>query len=778
MADKEVKIKIATDVELGEVQALESNISKLKYQKAVLDIQANTSRLEEVDSRINTLKGELKTLQGKADVDDSEIKKVETELEALEAEKINIALDIETSKIDAAQSKADALDDTNIDLNVNNISAMEAIDQIGQGFDRLKSGASEVGQQMGEVLQSAGRMEQTEAFLSMNMGADQAKQKLQEIRSVTDSLPGDDVTLQNLLSQAAMKDASMTTDAFNQMGSAAADYMAAMQNFGKTSTETQQDLMNYILAGNTAEIERSPILQSHIDKLKEGTTVQERAKLLQEALNEEGWAGIASQDIYNNKFQQFNDMIERGKMNLGGMFQEAAKGTMDWLMQLDQATNGLVGMSFALAGFASPITDIFMGIGQIGAGLRSLKDASDFLGMTEKLKGLKTSILDLASDIKGGLVNAFRTAGNEAILFAGKVKSTLVSAFTSLKKVMTGTIIPTLRNVATALINAGRAALTAGLNALRTVAMWTAQKLALVASTLAEYGLAAAQAVLNLVMSMNPIMIVVLALAALVAALIWAYYNVDWFRAMVDNAWQSLMQIGQYIYGVLAGAVQWLGSLFQSFTSQLGLNTQDWIQAIIGFILFLPQLPLKVGIALTNALAKALGFKGNFVQSLISSASSAVSGFVSYITQLPGIVMGEFNRVLGLVNDFINSLPDRVWDMGQAIIDALKRSLGIGSPGHMFYMMEGELERIEDLPEDMQSGITRNVRYLGEGIVDSFHPNLNGTLNGNVASGSYGNTINLNLEIGSVDNEERVREIIDVIRRELNWNNKTAGRGV
>ena len=237
MADKEVKIKIGTDVELGEVQALESNINKLKYQKAVLDIEANTSKLQDTEHRIQSLKTFLDTVNtGNTNIhiDDSEIKKAEQELDALESEKIDIALDIETSKIDAAQSKADALDDTNIDLNVNNISAMEAIDQIGQGFDRLKSGASEVGQAVGSVLESAGRMENTETFLSMNLGADQAKQKLEEIRSVTDELPGDDVVLQNLLSQSAIQDVNLAKEDFKVMGSAAADYMAAMENFGKT----------------------------------------------------------------------------------------------------------------------------------------------------------------------------------------------------------------------------------------------------------------------------------------------------------------------------------------------------------------------------------------------------------------------------------------------------------------------------------------------------------------------------------------------------------------
>lgn len=685
MADKEVKIKVGTDVELSKVQALEDNINKIKLQKIQLDIQANTAKLDEINNKISGIED---VIDCSVDLSDEELQELKAELAQLESDKLDVQLDLETNKLDEAKSKLDRIDDETINPQINTISAMEGIEQIGQGFDRLKQGASEVGQKMGEVLESAGRMEQTESFLSMNMGADQAKQKLEEIRSVTDQLPGDDVALQNLLSQAALKDASMTTDAFNQMGNAAADYMAAMQNFGKTSTETQQDLMNYILAGNTAEIERSPILQSHVDKLKEGTTIQERAKLLQEALTSEGWNGISQQDTYNNKLQTFNDMIERGKMNLGGMFQDAAKGAMDWVMQLDESTHGLVGMGIALAGFATPLTDAIMGLGQMATGIKALKD----LEMIKWLKDLE---------------------------------------------IMT--------------------------------------KL----SAAADWLLAGAQAVLNAVMSMNPIILVVLAIAALVAALIWAYYNVDWFRQMVDGAWQSLVQLGQQLYGIVAGAIQWVMGLFQQFTSQLGLNTQDWIQAIIGFILFIPQLPLRLGIALANAIARALGFKGNFVESLISAASNAVSGFVNYITQLPGIVMGEFNRVLGLVNDFINSLPDRVWDMGQAIIDALKRSLGIGSPGHMFYMLEGELERLEDLPEDMEDGITRNVRYLGEGIVDSFNPNLNsGTLNGEIANGGYGGQVNFYFSDITVDNDDRMEKIYDYITRRLHWNNKTAGRSV
>jgi hypothetical protein len=289
-------------------------------------------------------------------------------------------------------------------------------------------------------------------------------------------------------------------------------------------------------------------------------------------------------------------------------------------------------------------------------------------------------------------------------------------------------------------------------------------------SAAADWLLSGAQAVLNAVMSMNPIVLVVIALVALAAALIWAYQNVDWFREMVDNAWASLVQIGQVISGYVLGAVQWLSNAFMNFTNQLGLNTNDWLQAILGFILFIPQLPLQVGIALANTLAKALGFGNNFVQRITSAGYNAVSGFVSYITQIPGMVLGEFQRTLQLVNDFINTLPDRVWDMGVAIIDALKSALGIGSPGHMFYMVEGEFKRIDDL--------TRKTNFdtgsIGEQMVDSFNPSLQ-TSNSGMVNGN-GNNITINID--NVDSQERINQIVKAVEDALAFDNVTAGRSV
>ena len=679
MADKQVSVKVVTEKDLSGVQAIEDKVKQLQQQKLQLQIDANTSRLDEVNSRIDAAKVKLSDLKGKADVDDSELKQVETEISQLESEKIDLQLSIETDKLKQAQSEAEKLDDTSIDLNVNNISAMEAIDQIGQGFDRLKQGAGEVAEQMGVMLEAAGKQETNKAFLEHAVGAEKAAQATEDINAAVQKLPGDDTIMQGLLSQAVAKDASLTADELNNMGTAAADYFSAMEYYGKSSSEAFQDMNNYLLTGNTAELERSPILANHIDKLKEATTIQERSKLLQEALNEEHWGGMSQQDTYNNKLETFNGMLERGKYNLGGMFQEGAKGAMDFVMQLDAGTNGLVGMALAAASFATPVFDAVMGLGQMATGIKALKDLE--------------------------IIQWFRD----------------LELMTKL-------------------------------------------------SAAADWLLSAAQGVLNAVMSMNPIVLVVLALIALAAALVWAYYNVDWFRQMVDNAWQSLVQIGQIIYGYVMGAIQWLSGLFTNFTSQLGLNTNDWIQAILGFILFLPQLPLQIGIALANALAKAFGFKGNFVQTVWQTAVDAVNRFADAIR---GIGEAVQNCLDWAYNIFMNHpiVQAAKW-LGEQISHAFSAlGLGQGSPGKIYEAMKNEIEWTHGLMKN--NSLTDDSTNMGANIANNFNPNLQTS---NAGGQSVGNSVTINID--SVDSRERIQQIVKAVEDALAFDNLTAGRSV
>ena len=628
-----------------------------------------------------------------ADVEDSEVEALEQIIENMQSESVKLGVNVEDDELTATEEEIEDLDGTEIDVGVNNIAAMEALDQISQGFGKVKQAASEAGQQLGVVLEASGKQEMNKTFLEMNLGAEKAATSLQDISDIVNSMPGDDTALQGLLSQAMVKNAGMTKEELRGMATAATDYFSAMSFYGKSASEAQQDMTNYILSGNTAELERSPILQEHIDKLKQGTTVQERSQLLQEALNEAGWGGISTQDTYNNKLETFNGMLERGKYNLGGMFQEGAEKAMDFVMQLDESTNGLVGMGIALGGFASPLTDSILGLGQMATGIKAIKD----LGMIQYLKELEIV-----------------------------------------------------------------AKLSAAAQWLENTALW-----GMIAPILA-----------------NPITWLVIALIALAAALVWAYYNVDWFREMVDNAWASIVQLASGVWSYIQPAIQWLSDAFNSFTSQLGLNTNDWTQAVLGFLLFIPQLPARLAVVLANAIAKVLGFGNNFVQRMYNTGVQSVNRFIGQITSLPGRLQTELNNMLSAVNTWASTLPQKFWDAGVNAVKNFLSALGIASPGTMQRSLVWEISEMGRRTPIEARPLLENMSRLGSDIVDEFgdptlgvgFETMNSSLVGN--ADGFGQILNLNIEVGTVDSEDRVQEIVDAVTRTLAWNNATAGRRV
>ena len=732
MPEKQVNIKVATDVDDSKVDALEKKVNQLRREKLQWEINVATQKLDETKAKIESLKQEKATLE--VGVDDSRIDEINAEIAQLEGNAIDLQLSIDTSELRKAEAEIENIDGKTIDIDAN-----MSMQNISQGISQAKQGISELKQNMDEVAQAGMQSEQNKAFLEMNLGAEKARDTYQQISDIVASMPGDDNTMRSVLSTAQALGNNLNPDEMRAATATMADYMSGSATMGKQALESQQDIMKYLLDGNTAELERGSIVSSQVDKLKEATTFQERQKAMQEVLNELGYGGIAQQDTMLNKQAEWEGMIYNSQDALSSMWLGAEKGAMDYILQLNDATNGLLGMGIVAGQMVTgPFVEIMSGIGQIGMGFKTLKDAADFSGVTGKLSTLKNTLMDVGSVAK---------------------------------------------TAALQLLSAGKNALIAGANAVKSAAMWAIENGMKVLSAAASYALAAAQAILNAVMSMNPIMLVVIAIAALVAALVWAYYNVDWFRQMVDNAWASLVQFGQQIYGAITGALQWLGDLFNQFTSQLGLSTDNWAQAVLGFILFMATMPARLAVIFVNAIAKTLGFGDNFAQGLLSKAMSAVSGFANAVQGIPQALQSCLDWAYNMVmsHPIVQAI---IW-LGNKISEVFSSiGLGQGSPGKIYHALENELDWSEDLIN--KSSLSNSAATLGKNIVKEFgNPSLgvgvdtsNASLT-NLANGSVGNqTINLTLEIGSVDNEKRIQEIVEAVRRELNWNNKTAGRTI
>lgn len=124
-----------------------------------------------------------------------------------------------------------------------------------------------------------------------------------------------------------------------------------------------------------------------------------------------------------------------------------------------------------------------------------------------------------------------------------------ISRFMAARAELQLTIATRGRTVAT--VQANAAEKVGLITRIRSTAATVAQRVATLAAAAGMKAMAIAQRLLNLAMKANPIGIVVTALAALVAGVIWAYNNVSWFKDGVDAAWAGI----QHAVGVV---VSWL----------------------------------------------------------------------------------------------------------------------------------------------------------------------------------------------------------------------------
>ena len=501
MAQKEVKVKVATDVEMEKVQALEDKVKELKLQRIRMQVEADTAQLEKVNQELAEAEDKLNGLLNVPahlgiTVDDEQIDEAAAEVQALKEQQIALEIAVETGSLEAAKAEVEDLNGTVI-----NVDLQTSMQNVSQGFTQAKQGAIELKDAVVEVQQAGLQSEQNLGFLAMNLpgGLNEARIQMQAINDIVASMPGDDNTMRSVLSTAQALGNNLKPDEMKAAVGTMADYMQGSATMGKQAVESQQDIMKYLLDGNTAELERGSIVSSQVDKLKEANTFMERQAAMQEVLNELGYGGIANLDTTINKQAEWEGMLYNSQDALSSMWLPFEKGAMDFIIKLNDVSGGLVGMGIVLSGMVGgPLIDLVTGVGQIGVGLKGLKDGIDILKELSTVKKIYSAI--------------------------------------------TKALIPV------------------------------------------EYAEGAAGW-----FSIGWMLVAVAAGIALGLAFIYLYENVDWFREGVDYLIGTLSNLVGYLQSTVMTIITDLSNQFQEFTSQLGLNTEDWTQAVLGFILFIPQ---------------------------------------------------------------------------------------------------------------------------------------------------------------------------------------------
>lgn len=213
----------------------------------------------------------------------------------------------------------------------------------------------------------------------------------------------------------------------------------------------------------------------------------------------------------------------------------------------------------------------------------------------------------------------------------------------------------------------------------------------------------------NAALSANPIGIVIIAIAALIAILAYLYFNNEEVRkAMNDFAafiYGGLSSAWDYLCGCVNNTVQafnnfcnWIwnlpGNIYLALQGiiqsiilwAIALGQQAWTagsQFVTNIIIWIMQLPTRVGIWLVNTLTNIYLWVSQLVISAIQAGSQFVNNYINFMRTLPTRVwswlLNTINRVKtwaiqmktqaqqtaqGFINrfvSFIKSLPTRAW---------------------------------------------------------------------------------------------------------------------
>lgn len=217
---------------------------------------------------------------------------------------------------------------------------------------------------------------------------------------------------------------------------------------------------------------------------------------------------------------------------------------------------------------------------------------------------------------------------------------------------------------------------------------------------------ALAQAGLNAVMAMNPITLVVIAIAALVGALVLAWNHSETFRNIVIGAWEAIKNAASAVFGWLANffptiwasivstaTAAWNGLV--SFITNLGPNiaaaataawnwlvsaTQTALDATIAFVTGLPQRIMFALGALAGFLVRAAidGWNG-FTNGIVTAWAATVAFFVSLPARIGAFLTGLGAALVTFAvtawNGFTTGL-EQAWTSTVAFFTSLPARIG------------------------------------------------------------------------------------------------------
>lgn len=333
-----------------------------------------------------------------------------------------------------------------------------------------------------------------------------------------------------------------------------------------------------------------------------GMTEEEKAQYASSLAGQEAMSGFLS--IVNASDSDFETLVNAVNNADGAASQMAA--TMQ-----NNAKGGAIQLQSAIEGLSISVGSIFLPVlAQMAQGLAGI--VGDMAKWAQTHQGVVIALMAVAGAIA-------------AVVLAGltlNVVITAIGAFDAAMKLLTITT------------EAGTQV---------TLAQMAALKLHAAATRIA----AAAQAAFNAVMSANPIALVVLAVVALVAALVYLYNNNETVRSAIISAWNSIKSAAVAVWNSIAptisaawGAIkaaaqagitffQGIWTTIQPYVSAFGSFLISVLSGLIGVIGTVFSVAVTIIGGILRGIIVVFGAVFSVVVTVVSVAFSVISAVIS-----------------------------------------------------------------------------------------------------------------------------------------------------
>lgn len=907
---KDSEIEIKTNIDNDDLKETEDDISKLDNESIGVEVDADDSDLMSITAEIEDIEGTSLSIDFELD-SEGNIESTKAELDDINGELLSVELDIDSTSIDDASNKIQDLNDSLDDATTSAFNFSDALNSIdSSNLDNLNNSTKEVSDNMKDASSSTTSLVDAMAAGEISSGlADTLMNSVNAAGSYSDTMVrlGYAMTSTSMTAeQAQSKFGGLISTMASETGRGAGavrNHLISMGNVGITNSEILQKSFEgiskasfqtgndigaldkkfqmMVLSGMANKRNLTAFGLSVQDLAKAmGVSVDEvsnkfkeldensRASVLSTALNMKYGADVT--ENYKNSYEHLTEEVSRAKDFLIRSVGEALLPSVIPVMKT--TANVINGVTSAFRNLPAPVQSaigIFgafvIGLSSVSLGLSAvMKVASFAISPFRQLYSYFFKIPD------GQQLTKFRQHLNSVGDMANTVKTKIMSLGTQIKNLGT-TALQTARKLATSLWNglktvasmAKTAAvelakftvnlIKSGVEAVITAGKWLIAKGVLIAQRTATMLAAGAQAFLNLVMSMNPIILVITAIIALIAILGYLYFTNEDVRNAIDGLGQALVGVWNWIVSSVGNAVNSIIAFAQGlYTGLMGVWTwitdgvnntvgtvtsvitggftwiQDAFNGVIAFfqtygLLFVEiffvmatggigaiflligqmnGMPSTIGAILQSALTYVTTFASNFINRLVSAGTNAVNRFKSSISRLPGALRDELNEMINEASNFIGRIGQILYNAGVNAVKNFLNGLGRHSPGIIQTEMLAELKETATRIPESSHIMKRNIFNLAKDVVDSWgNPQFEyGFADNDFKLSNYSVSNNSNLTMllntiiallqnlnggnfvfnhyGDIDNEEKMERILEAIRRELSWNNQTAGRTV